>query len=285
MAKPNTQGDGSFKNIILAAALAVLIFGGLYLYAASKTGSTNPHTAMMYYLTTGSNNIGDCIMSGTLDKSKECKVNTNQSGSANGANGQAGGQADKAVIVDTYTKKLEDVKIANPVDDPAYNRAEWGVWSKLDGEKCNTRVQVLKAQGVNVVTKDGNPDSCAIAGGIWVSPYDGAITDVKKGEATTPISTIQIDHVIPLKYAAAHGGKDWNQEKKVAFANDTSQLLATSATSNTSKGAKGPAEYMPRESEQCRYSQIWIDTAKKYDISITKADKNKLAEGIATCGK
>jgi hypothetical protein len=284
MGKPNTQGgDGSIKSIFALVAIVVLVFGGLYLYAVGQTGNKSPYAAVMYYLTTENDNVGDCLMSGTIDKSKECKLNNGKGGS--GTNGQAGGQADKAVIVDTYTKRLEDIKIANPATDVAYNRAEWGVWSKLDGEKCNTRVQVLKAQGVNVVTKDGNPDSCAIAGGIWVSPYDGEITDVKKGEDTKPISKIQIDHVIPLKYAAAHGAKDWNQEKKVAFANDTTQLLATSGTSNTSKGAKGPAEYMPRESEQCRYSQIWIDTAKKYDISITKADKNKLAEGIATCGK
>ena len=289
---PNRQkgkdGGGNPITRFFSIVITLLIFGGIYVYAGQHVGSFNPYHIVKFYLVDKGMQAGECLNDLAFKDGSKCKVNM-PGGSSGNPGGVGSAEAGKPAnttpeVVTAYNKALDTVRIgdAEKVD---YKRTEWAHWSKLDGNICNTRVQVLKAQAREYTTKDGNPDSCSIIAGTWLSVYDGAATTVKPGEDTSPIRTkIQIDHVIPLKYAAEHGGQSWDAAKKEAFANDTTQLIAVSATSNTSKGAKGPAAYMPQQSEQCHYSQVWIDTANKYNLSITKADKEALKKGLATCG-
>lgn len=95
-----------------------------------------------------------------------------------------------------YEKKLNSLSVADRkrVD---YNRAQWVHWSDLDGNGCNTRQDVLIKQGKKVKT-DPN-DKCKAVSGKWTSIYDGK-------EFTTP-GGLDIDHVIPLYYAASQGGQ------------------------------------------------------------------------------
>lgn len=150
-----------------------------------------------------------------------------------------------------------------------YNRKQWRHWI---GEPCNTRQRVLIRDGENVKS---DKRSCKIQSGHWVSSYDGKEFDNSRD--------LDIDHVIPLGYAASHGGQAWSPQKKQKFANDTNQLLAVSAESNRSKGDKGPSEYMPQKSYSCEYSRIWIHTATTYGVKVSSADKKVLTEGLATC--
>lgn len=71
-----------------------------------------------------------------------------------------------------------------------------------------------------------------IFSGLWSLPYTGGST----------ISAIQIDidHIIPLKWAHGQGGGRGSSGRKRAFANDPENLLATHYSANKSKGAKGP---------------------------------------------
>lgn len=163
---------------------------------------------------------------------------------------------------------LDHLKAA-PAAKVAYKRSEWKHWV---GYPCDTRAKVLKSQGKNVKT---DPATCRVLSGTWVSPYDN--------KTVTNPRSLDIDHVIPLGYAAAHGGQAWNAAKKQQFANDTSQLLAVTAHENRSKGDSGPADYMPRKEFRCAYSQIWVRTAAKYGVSISSADKSALRAGLLTC--
>lgn len=163
------------------------------------------------------------------------------------------------------------VKDAQTVD---YDRDDWKHWSDLDGNKCSTREDVLIAQGKSVKFASG--DSCKVVSGKWVSPYE-------KAEFTDP-SALDIDHVIPLSYAAKHGGNEWPAAKKEQFANDFTQLLATSAKENRGKGDKGPGAYMPPSvAYHCTYAQLWISTASKYGVTIDSSDKKALEKAIKTC--
>lgn len=171
------------------------------------------------------------------------------------------------------TASLASLKVA-PLAEVDYEREEWRHWSDLDKNGCDSREDVLLTQGKNVVKEAG--DDCRAESGLWVSPYEG--------KKITDPGTIDIDHVIPLGYAATHGGQDWPEAKKEQFANDFSHLLATSASENRSKSDKGPGEYMPDRVEYwCTYSQIWIKTVKKYELWIEEADRAKLEEGLSTC--
>lgn len=172
------------------------------------------------------------------------------------------------------TKTLNSLTVATD-QKVSYNRTEWSHWSDLDKNGCDSREDVLISQGKNVKADMAN--GCKIVSGSWVDPYSG--TKIDKS------SSIDIDHVIPLAYAARHGGQNWSKEKKEQFANDTSvNLIAASATENRKKSDKGPSGYMPPKVEfTCAYSSLWVEVAAKYGLSITKEDKDVLALGLSSC--
>ena len=89
------------------------------------------------------------------------------------------------------------------------------------------------------------------------SPYSGG--------STTSARQIDIDHIIPLKWAHGHGGDKWSSARKQAFANDPDNLLATSSSANRSKGSKGPDQWMPAIN-RCSYAQRWDRLIKKYEL-------------------
>ena len=74
----------------------------------------------------------------------------------------------------------------------------------------------------------------------------------------TNASDVDIDHVIPLKYAHDHGGAIWTLCVKKLFANDPDNLLAVDDGENQFKSAKGPSEYLPpNEDYHCEYATKW----------------------------
>jgi len=60
---------------------------------------------------------------------------------------------------------------------------------------------------------------------------------------------LDVDHIIPLKYADEHGGASWSARKKEQFANDLENLIPVSAGANRGKGARGPTEWLPTRRE------------------------------------
>lgn len=162
----------------------------------------------------------------------------------------------------------ESVNIADE-SDVDYDRSDWRHWT---GSPCNTRQDVLIKQGNDVETDD----DCRITAGSWYDPFTG--------ETTEDSSSLDIDHIVPLGYAASHGGNDWSEDRKEEFANDHLNLRAVSASENRSKGADGPSDYMPpNEEHHCEYAIIWVDTVYQYDLSVTAADRRALEDALATC--
>lgn len=174
---------------------------------------------------------------------------------------------------DNFKAALNKLKVSEP-KKVNYVRSEWKHWS---GTPCDTRRQVLERDGKDVKLNKSN-GRCTVTSGSWTDRYH------KDKTVYTDQMKIDIDHVIPLSYAAQHGGQAWPKAKKEAFANDKSQLLAVSASENRSKGDKGPADYMPsNKSFECTYSKIWISTATKYNLTITDKDKKALDSGLILC--
>lgn len=183
--------------------------------------------------------------------------------------------------VDKYKNLLGGIKI---VEDPEvdYNRKEWKHWSYRDRSCWNVREETLYLDAEKgtqeLLDKSKNPTedtkkACYIVGGKWIDPYSGdSITDPKK---------IDIDHLVPLGYAARHGGNDWSAKEKEAFANDKEVLISVSASENRSKSDKGPEEYMPpHDKYKCEYSLRYIHILSKYKLSMTSGDKAVLERTI-----
>lgn len=182
--------------------------------------------------------------------------------------------------------KLNALVVKN-ADSVAYNRDEWKQWTNV--RTCwTTREQVLAEEAVpgslNMLDKNGAKttdvnSACEVKGGQWNELY--------AGKSVTNPSALDIDHMVPLSYAAQHGGQAWSKDKKTAFANDLSyanHLYASDASANRSKSDQGPSEWKPSNTAfLCEYGTAWVTITTNYQLSITAADKVSLAEMLKTC--
>lgn len=178
---------------------------------------------------------------------------------------------------------LNTLQLVNAVEDGGYNRSEdfGNAWTDVDQNGCDTRNDVLNRDLTNIAYRDG--DGCTVATGTLNDPYTGQTINFVRGQETS--TAVQIDHIIPLKYAYLHGATAWAQDVRVAFANDPENLLAVDGPSNSSKSAKGPENWMPENTAYtCAYAEKFVNVADKYDVSITTNDYDVLFDALSTCG-
>lgn len=195
---------------------------------------------------------------------------------------------------------LEEITVSES-QDVDYDRSEWRHWTGTEGRACwNTREEVLHRDATpgTVVYVDRQlnavenyEDACAIGtpieedgkvridtenSGSWVDPYSG--------RTVTSSSDLDIDHIVPLSYAAENGGQSWSEDLKETFANDLDNLLATSARENRRKGAKGPSDYMPPyKGYRCQYAKSFTGIINKYELSMPEDDVETLVETLEGC--
>ena len=143
--------------------------------------------------------------------------------------------------------------------DSGYSRAQFGHgWDDADGDCQNSRHETLIAQSTAPVRfKTGK--ECQVSAGRWISPYSGKVIHDAR--------SIDIDHVVPLKWAWDHGADQWPKAKREKFANDPVNLLSVEASLNRQKGAKGLTEWMP-PAGQCAYASRFIRVAKSYSLRV-----------------
>ena len=162
--------------------------------------------------------------------------------------------------------------------DAPYQRAQYRHWITSTAKACWTvRTEVLVRDAHAVQFRDAA--GCTIAAGRWVDPYTGAVlTDPKR---------LDVDHLVPLQHAHAHGGAAWPPEKKRQYANDVSyprHLLAVGAAANRQKGAKGPDAWRPAAREfWCEYATAWAVVKFRYELSASAAERAAVDAMLATC--
>jgi hypothetical protein len=167
----------------------------------------------------------------------------------------------------------------SPETVPEYDRDEWGRWRDEDKDCQDTRQEVLVRQSeVPPTFKDEK--GCKVATGKWTCPYTG--------ETFTDPGKMDIDHVVPLLEAHESGGWRWDEERKRSYFNDLSpgHLVATSASSNRSKGARGPDEWMPEIPEvKCGYLRAWAGVKEKWGLEMDCGESKAMVSLVAgVCG-
>lgn len=102
---------------------------------------------------------------------------------------------------------------------------------------------------------------------------------------------IDVDHVVPLRWAHEHGGWRWSTARKRDFANSLEyprHLVVTSATDNRAKGAKGPDEWEPpAPSRHCQYAESWALIIVVWELEVdgpTRAAIRRLARSCHGLG-
>lgn len=145
-----------------------------------------------------------------------------------------------------------------------YSRDQFGRgWADTDGDCQNSRHEALIAQSTGQVRfKTGR--ECRVVAGRWISPFTGAVIHDP--------SQIDIDHVVPLKWAWDHGANRWSRAQRERFANDPANLLSVEASLNRQKGAKGPDQWLP-PANQCQYVLRFTRVMKTYKLELTSSEE------------
>lgn len=140
-------------------------------------------------------------------------------------------------------------------------------WDDEDGDCQNSRAEKLISTSIHEV-EFSDSRGCTVVRGKWLSEYSlRYISEASK---------IDIDHVVPLKWAWEHGASSWSASVREAFANDPVNLLPVEASLNRSKGAKGPDEWLP-PSSVCSYVGRFLDIVEVYDLSLSQQERNKFS--------
>lgn len=152
-----------------------------------------------------------------------------------------------------------------------YDRDLFGSWTDLDGDCRNTRQEILQASSTGNVSFDVN--NCTVTRGRWLDPYTfNVFIDPRD---------VEVDHLVPLKWAWDRGAASWPAQKREDFANDEVNLFVVDGAVNREKGAKGPLDWLPPfERFQCEYITRFQRVVQKYDLQPSEkeqADMNALS--------
>lgn len=164
---------------------------------------------------------------------------------------------------------------------PDYDRAAFGNgWLDPDGNRCDTRNDVLSRDLTNRVTDAGG---CTVLSGTLADPYTSKSIAFQRGAATS--AAVQIDHIVPLAAAWDAGAWKWSAQTREAFANDPANLLAVDGPTNSGKGAKTLSQWMPPETGfHCTYVALYVAVIDKYDLAMLDQDKVVAQEKVSACG-
>ncbi|GAA5442279.1 hypothetical protein Misp06_00453 [Microbulbifer sp. NBRC 101763] len=150
-----------------------------------------------------------------------------------------------------------------------YERAEWlPRWSDFDSDCQDTRHELLIRFSLSPVTYTRS-NGCKVDTGLWLDPYTGNFY--------SKASDLDVEHIVPLKWAHDHGGAAWSREKKRRFAEDIENLWLVDDGRNQSKGHKGPDEWMPPYEPVGKiYVQRFISIVEKYGLRLSIAESKQL---------
>jgi len=165
-------------------------------------------------------------------------------------------------------------QLSNRNQDLFYLEDDWPHWMLVGG--CQTvRTQILQATS-EVPVSWTNPRQCEIREGKWTDPYSG--------EEFTRAARLELDHIIPLPYANAANGFQWDDEKRMQFANDPLNLIPVSRDSHRDKRDRGIGNWRPdQESFHCEYAAAWRDVSRKYDLDLFQRDRSRMNTILKDC--
>ncbi|MEX0617423.1 MAG: DUF1524 domain-containing protein [Pseudohongiellaceae bacterium] len=176
---------------------------------------------------------------------------------------------------DTFSRYGRDSFFTDHEDrEKFFNQADWDYEQDFDQDCQSTRQEMLILTS-RIDVSYTNPRNCIVRTGEWLDEYTG--------KTFTVATQVDLDHVIPLKYAHSHGGDQWPSGKKLQFANDPMNLVMVEKREIRRKAERGPDRYLPREEYQCQYARLWEAIAEEYDLTIQSRDKNTITVILRDC--
>lgn len=175
-----------------------------------------------------------------------------------------------------------------------YDRERYfGGWASNGCGSATTRDTIL-ARDLKGAVK--NP-RCQVTSGTLSDPYTGRTIQFRRGRNTS--SAVQIDHVVALLDAWESGARDWDQAKRVEYANSPDVLLASDGPANMAKGSgldvNGTALYRPQDSGapdvwmpdnkayRCDYMAKRATIKSKWGLTMTPREKQQTVSVLSQC--
>ena len=157
-----------------------------------------------------------------------------------------------------------------------YDRADWPHWLDSDKDCQNTRHEILIQTSTKPVSFKTDKE-CNVLTGEWFDPYSGNTYFVSK--------ELDLDHIVPLKFAHGHGADKWSRERKTLFANDIENLILSQASLNRQKGAKGLDEWLPPNHRyRCEYITRFNNIMIKYQLAYIPSEERIVNRLVKACG-
>jgi hypothetical protein len=155
-----------------------------------------------------------------------------------------------------------------------YTRAKFTHWVDADGDRCDTREEVLIGEAV---TKPKIGARCALTGGKWLSYYDR--------KTWTDRGRIDIDHMVPLAEAWDSGASRWTAAQRKAYANDlgdSRSLVGVTDSVNQAKSDRDMAEWLPVY-DRCRYLREWTAVKLRWRLTVDATEKAAMKKVAGAC--
>jgi hypothetical protein len=183
---------------------------------------------------------------------------------------KAGGLTLAGAAVFDVDELLDGLDVAAESASTAYDRGRFHTGS------CELRAAVLVAESIGPARREG----CTVAGGAWLSIYDGYSTDDP--------SELEVDHLVALHEAWVSGADRWSDERRAAFAQDLGHpgaLVAVTAAMNRSKSDEDPAVWQPPNRRAwCLYASDWVTVKQRWALSVDTAELRALRNMLTGCG-
>lgn len=175
-----------------------------------------------------------------------------------------------------------------------YDREKYfGGWASNGCGSATTRDTILSRDLKGAVRNS----KCQVTSGTLADPYTGRTIRFRRGRNTS--SAVQIDHVVALLDAWESGARDWDQAKRVQYANSPDVLLASDGPANMAKGSgldvNGTALYRPQDSGapdvwmpdnkayRCDYMAKRATIKSKWGLTMTPREKQQTVSVLSQC--
>ena len=191
--------------------------------------------------------------------------------------------ATPAISADTAAAalaQLDTIPTKGRAPKTGYERSQFGpAWKDVDRNGCDQRNDIL-ARDLTGKTFKAGPTECVVLSGDLADPYTGTAIHFERGGA----SEVDIDHLVPLGDAWQKGAQEWEQAKREQLANDPTNLAATSASANRSKGDSDMATWLPPARDNwCHYAAGIVAVKANYGLWMTTAEHDRARQILTDC--
>jgi hypothetical protein len=196
--------------------------------------------------------------------------------------GDSGESSVSPADVATAIAQLETIQVKGRAPKTGYTREEFGpAWADADRNGCDTRNDILARDLEGETFKPGT-QNCVVATGTLADKYTGTTINFVRGNTTS--SAVQIDHLIALSDAWQKGAQQLSAEQRRQLANDPLNLMAADGPTNSAKGDKDAATWLPpNKAFRCEYVARQTAVKAKYRLWVTQAEQDAIAGILTAC--